>query len=76
MRAMLLLGLVTFFALIGGVAEAQRYMVRPGGYGYGPFHWGSGRYWGSWGGFAPGPRYYNPGVYSWQGISRWRYRGY
>jgi hypothetical protein len=58
---------------------AAQYMVNPGAYGniYGwhsPFAWGSGRYWGSYGGYAPGPRYYGQGAYQWNGFSRWRYR--
>jgi hypothetical protein len=52
---------------------AQAFMMRPGAYGHGPFHWGSGRYWGGWSGWNPGPRYYNYGAYRWNGFNRWRY---
>lgn len=68
MRAILLLGLIALFSLIGSVAEAQRYMMN-GGYG----GWGTYRYWGPWG--RPGG-YYNGGDYRWNGFRPWRYRNY
>lgn len=66
MRALLLVGLVVFLALIGGAAEAQRWLA-PSGYGY----WGSYRYWGFYG--RPGG-YYNGGDYRWNGFRPWVYR--
>jgi hypothetical protein len=71
--------LIAAIAILWISAEAcAQWPMRPGAYGYGPFHWGSGRYWGGWGGWSPGPRYYNYGAYSWQGWppQRWRYYGY
>lgn len=72
----MIFALVAAVSLVAMQADAQTWSVRPGAYGYGPFHWGSGRYWGSWGGYAPGPRYYNRDAYRWSGWRRWRYQGY
>lgn len=56
-----------------GTAEAQWRTVHPGAYGWGPFYWGSGRYWGPYGRMGG---YYNYGDYRWNGVSPWRYRNY